>query len=122
MSLETDPWLVWYEAEKVSSPPLPALASAVLLSSMPARRLRTIHLQALHPFLKSHSTENAELAELFFIPVYSGHKYHDLLLHSQLKHWDSKNGTGKFVKEALHHIKTHFPYWNRTNGMVSCSA
>ncbi len=75
-------------------------------------------MQVFHPFLRSHSTDNPEAADLFFIPVYSAQMYHNLLLNAKFSHADATNGSASLVREALHYIKTKYPYFERSNGMV----
>ena len=76
-------------------------------------------LQVLHPVLKSHSVANPDVADLFYIPIYTAQLYHSLLLTQEKGHAGSLNETATSVARALQWIKTEFPFWNRTNGLVS---
>ena len=69
--------------------------------------------------LKAQSIGNPDSAELFYIPVYTAQLYHSLLLNTQKGHVGSLNETATTVAKALHWVKTTYPYWNRTNGLVS---
>lgn len=77
-----------------------------------------VMLQVLYPVLQSHSVANPDAADLFYIPIFTAQLYHSLLLTAEKGHAGSMNETATMVSRALQWVKTEFPYWNRTNGLV----
>ena len=76
---------------------------------------QSCNLQELHRYIAKHAAA-PEAAQLFFIPVYSGHYYHSLLVTRQLSHQDSIIATAQLVADTIAWVRMTHAHWNISNG------
>ena len=83
---------------------------------------------ALHEVLLAspHRTLNPEAADFFYVPVYGGcyisrffrpTPLHTLIINESPLDWRAAPIRGNiYYRQALHWLRTEYPYWNRTGG------